>query len=153
MTATKLAYSYKNLTTEQRLGAQHTENFADYKLCAPHVCCGWMDMHDDTNSGVTAENPFFRIQPLFWDADAALVITDDDDEFVMVERTADVIEFNGTKLHGLVPRIVATELVSRQDLLGPAYQTFESMVSCGLFAPRMVWDWVDEAGAVTSYAA
>lgn len=118
-----------------------TGNYADYKLCEPHVCCGWMDLHHDLDYGVTKENPYFTIQPLYWDTDAVLVVTDESDDFVIIEPTAEEIVFDGTKLHGLVPRLVAMELVTRQDTDGPLNALFESMLEDNV-KPKLVWDWV-----------
>lgn len=118
-----------------------TGNHADYNLCAPHVCCGWMDLHDDLGYGVTEDKPYFSLRALYWDAEATLVVTDETEKFVIIERTSAEIRFDATKLHGLVPHAVALELVARQDADGPLNQLFEQMVGTEAFKPKMIWDW------------
>lgn len=61
---------------------------------------------------------------------------------MIVERTSEVITFNGVKLHGLVPKEVADELVELQTDEGPLNQLFEKMVLDSVTSPKMVWDWV-----------
>lgn len=124
-------------------GSAWTGNFADYQTCAPHVCCGWMDLHEDIGYGVTPESPDFLIRPLCWDEQAVLVITDDQNKFQLVYRTSEPVRFNGTRLHGLVPLAVGQELVERQDTDGPLYAVFLTMAEDDQTRPKLVWDWLN----------
>lgn len=120
-----------------------TGNYADYVLCKPHVCCGWMDLHSDDDYGVTEEQPYFRIKPLYWDSNARLVVTNDKGLFVALEPTLQVIVFNGMRLHGLVPVEVAEELVERQDTNGKLYNLLTLITQDSECNPKMIWDWLD----------
>ena len=140
-----LQRNYQDLVhPDQVVNSPRAGNHADPNLCKPHICCAWMDLHEDTDYGVTKEDPLFFIKVKFWDEDAFLVVTDDDDRLVILERTGDMIVFNGTKHHGLVTETVARELVERQDEEGPAYKTFVELTMDGQFAPKMVWDWITD---------
>ena len=143
-----LAVSYEGLLAHpQDWHKSWTENVADYNTCAPHVCCGWMDLHSDLDYGVTPEAPHFWIRPLYWDEAAVLVATDDDHRFYLIERTAERVCFNGIRLHGLVPRPVGEALVRDQTPDTPLYQMFEQLVCFdGRFRPKLVWDWTDAEG-------
>jgi hypothetical protein len=101
-----------------------------------------MDLHDDIGYGVTADQPDFIIEPLYWDEEAVLVVTDEDQQFRMVERTPLPVRFNGTRPHGLVPRLVAEELVLRQDEAGPLYRLFLAMAGQAQTRPKLVWKWL-----------
>lgn len=120
-----------------------TGNYADYVLCKPHVCCGWMDLHSDDDYGVTEEQQYFRIKPLYWDSDARLVVTNDKGLFIALQPTLQVIVFNGMRLHGLVPVEVAEELVERQDTNGKLYMLLTLITQDSECNPKMIWDWLD----------
>jgi hypothetical protein len=136
-----LARNYHEFIAANTRG-DRTSSYADYDLCAPHACCAWMTLHDDVDYGVTKEQPLFSIKPLYWAEDATLVITNDDDEFCIVERTSEVITFNGAKLHGLLPTKLALALVEAQTEEILAYEIFEKMAESNMFHPKMIWDWV-----------
>lgn len=137
-----LANHWSSLSAPQAACSTWTGNYADNQTCAPHVCCGWMDLHDDIGYGVTADQPDFIIEPLYWDEEAVLVVTDEDQQFRMVERTPLPVRFNGTRPHGLVPRLVAEELVQRQDEAGPLYRLFLAMAGQAQTRPKLVWKWL-----------
>lgn len=120
-----------------------TGNYADYTLCTPHICCGWMDLHNDDGYGVSEYQPYLKLKPLFWDADARLVVCNSDAEFIIIEPTDQAIQFNAMRQHALVPVAVALELVTRQDEEGPLYKLFDELVSNGSYNPKLVWDWLD----------
>lgn len=140
-----LTTNYLNFVVEGRANQQlaRTGNYADYSLCAPHVCCGWMDLHHDRDYGVTDEQPYFKMQAKFWSPDGVLVVSNSDDEFLIIEPTPKAIRFNGLRQHGFLPVAVAQELVARQDDEGPLYKFFDSILHNERFAPKLVWSWLD----------
>lgn len=138
-----LAPHWSSLSAPQAACSTWTGSYADNLTCAPHVCCGWMDLHDDTDYGVTPEQPDFLIEPLYWDEAAVLVVTDEDQLFRLIERAEGPIRFNGTRPHGLVPRSVGDELVARQDEDGPLYRLFLEMTHQAQTRPKLVWKWLD----------
>lgn len=140
-----LTKNYLRFVVPSRANQQlaRTGNYADYSLCSPHVCCGWMDLHHDRDYGVTEEQPYFKIQAKYWSPDGVLVVTNSDDEFIIIEPTTQVIQFNGLREHGFLPRAVAQELVERQDDEGNLYKLFDSILHDGCFTPKLIWDWLD----------
>lgn len=120
-----------------------SRNFADYSTCAPHVCCGWMDLHDDNDYGVSGDSPEFVIEPLYWAPDAVFVVTDAEGNFVEVPRQPGLVRFSGLDLHGLMPRDVAEEVLLLQSTLGPLYQAFERGLAHEAVLPKMVWRWIE----------
>ena len=128
-----------------------TGDWADYDLCKPYICGGWMDLHHDTDYGATPEQPYFWIRARFWHRDGSLVITDEaTGRFKIVSRTPEIIQFNGTKLHGFMPTRAAQELIERQDDEGPVYRAFWRRLRNAVMAPKLVWEWLDAEGKVKS---
>ena len=122
---------------------EHTGNYADYDLCDPYVCCSWLELHNDIGYGVSIVQPYLKFQVLYWDHDAVLIATDGNDQFYEVERTASPIHIDGTKLHGVVSRRVADEILATQNINGPLYALFEDLVYNGRFPPLLIWKWLD----------
>lgn len=120
-----------------------TCNFADYDTCAPYVCCGWMDLHDDAGYGVSEASPEFVIEPLFWAPEAVFIVTDAAGRFVEVPRAPGFVRFNGMELHGLMPRDVADEVLKQQSTLGPLYQEFDRGLAFDRVPPKLVWRWIE----------
>ncbi|MCC5611434.1 hypothetical protein LC612_33010 [Nostoc sp. CHAB 5834] len=112
-------------------------NFADYDTCAPHVCCGWMDLHEDLGFGVTKESPYFSFRAKYWDPDAYLVATNANDDFYLVPRTTEVVTIDATKPHALLPKEMAMLLIATQD------PDQEGEMVTYRTAPKLVWDWID----------
>ena len=118
-----------------------TGNYADYSLCKPYVCCGWMELHSDEGYGVSRDKPYFKIRPLYWDSDAVLIVTDSSENYVAIKQTALDIKFNAARFHGLVPSLVAEELISRQDEGGSLYTLMQEMLHDSECTPKLVWEW------------
>lgn len=118
-----------------------TSNFADYDTCAPHVCCGWLSLHHDIGYGATWDSPWLTLEPLFWDPDAVFVATDELGRFVEIPREQTKIRFLGTRLHGLLPRKVADEVLRLQSAEGPLLAAFEKNLEPILTSPKMIWVW------------
>lgn len=142
----RLRGDWRSLRDERFTLRDDTGNWADYDLCKPYVCCGWMDLHDDIDYGVTPEQPYFWIQPLYWDRRAVFVVTDESGRLVSVPRSGEVIRFDGTKLHGLLPPAVAREVLERQDEEGPHYKAFSDRLPRNM-PPKMVWRWLEDPAA------
>lgn len=123
--------------------SDHTGNYADYDLCEPYVCCSWLELHNDVGYGVSTVHPYLNLQVLYWDHDAVLIATDSQDRFYEVARTASPIRIDGTKLHGVVSRQVADELLTTQKIDGPLNALFENLVYNGCFPPLLIWKWLD----------
>lgn len=117
-------------------------NWANNETIARYVGCSFMDLHDDVDYGVTPEQPYFWIRPVYWDPAAYLVVSDDN-VFQIIERTDRVIQFDATKQHGLIPWLVALELIERQDDQGPMYQEFEFWCRDHLGLPKLIWEWIN----------
>ena len=114
-----------------------TGNYADYSLCAPHVCCGWMDVHNDDDGVVT-------LRPLYWSPDAVFVYADETNTYRAIHRTDADLIFNSHLDHALVPENVADEIIERQDFKGPLYTLFDQLVSSAAqFPPKIVWDYIE----------
>lgn len=116
-------------------------NYANYNVCVDgFICCGNMELHSDYGYGVDEQQPMFAIRAHFWHSDYVLVVTDDDGDLCMHEPSDEIIEFNGVRLHGFMPRDVASELVQRQDEDGPLYAAF-SRIADEYVSPKLVWSW------------
>ena len=112
-----------------------TGNWADYNVCAPHVCCGWMDFHTDDDGVVT-------LRPIYWSADAVFVYIGEDRVYRAVRTTTADLTFDSRLDHALVPESVADEIIERQDLKGPLYMLFEELIGGAHFHPKLVWDYI-----------
>lgn len=133
----------ENLDDVIEASDRFTSNFADYGTCAPFICCGWMDMHEDNGYGVSEESPEFVLDPVYWALDAVFIVTDAEGRLVEVPRQPGRIRFNGMELHGLMPREVADEVLAQQSTLGPLYQAFDQGLAFESVSPKMVWRWIE----------
>lgn len=139
----KLSYDWRKFLSEDSrdTGKILTGNYADYNLCKPYVCCGWMDLHSDEGYGVSRDKPFFKIRPLYWDSNAVLIVTDSSEKYVAIRRTALDIKFNAVRFHGFVPSLVADELIARQDEEGSLYKLMQEILHDSECTPKLVWEW------------
>lgn len=146
----KLSNDWRKFLSEasRDTGKILTGNYADYNLCKPYVCCGWMDLHSDEGYGVSRDKPYFKIRPLYWDSNTVLIVTDSSKKYVAISRTALDIKFNATRFHGFVPSLVAEELIARQDEDGSLYKLMQEMLNESECTPKLVWEWCnsDEDG-------
>ena len=120
-----------------------TGNWADYSVCAPHACCGWMDVHNDDDGVVT-------LRPLYWDDDAVFVYTGEDNHYHAICKTEADLTFDSRRDHALVPENVADEIIERQDFKGPLYTLFEELIGGAQFHPKIVWDYVNASKDATT---
>lgn len=148
----KLVSEWRKFVCKERLDEgfePKTGDWADYELCRPYVCCAWMGLHDDVDYGATPQQPYFWLRARFWHPGGSLVVADDaTGRLKIVSRTAKVIRFDGTKLHGFMPHHVAQEVVDRQDDQGPLYNALEQRLRRAEMAPKLVWQWLDAEGRV-----
>lgn len=139
----KLSLNWRKFLSEssRNTGKILTGNYADYNLCKPYVCCGWMELHSDEGHGVSRDKPYLKIRPLHWDSDAVLIVTDSSEKYVAIRRTTLDIKFNAARFHGLVPSLVAEELIARQDEDGSLYTLMHEMLHDSECYPKLVWEW------------
>ena len=137
------------------LSKHKTANYADYldKKENPMICCGFMEIHEDSgNLGIT-ETPIFKVEPIYWN-NRVVFVYKPDSSWVIFSKThflnrkkVSGITFSGkafcfdaTKEHGLVPRSIAEKLNSEGFLESKKYLDFARF--CGLStSPKLVWKW------------
>ena len=145
------------MKTLAQLGlAKHkTGNYADYfdkKDCSV-VCCGLMDVHEDSDNLVDSGNPIFKVEPLYWDEDVVFVyqprsrwhsLTREDflskKKVSGIKFSGDAFYFDSRKYHGLVPKGVADKLNDKDYLKSEEYLTFVEFCN-KMMAPKLVWKW------------
>lgn len=139
----ELSHDWRKFLSEDSrdTGKILTGNYADYNLCKPYVCCGWMDLHSDEGYGVSMDKPYFKIRPLYWDSNAVLIVTDSSEKYVAIRRTELDIKFNAARFHGFVPSLVAEELIARQDEGGSLYTLMQEILYDSECTPKLVWEW------------
>lgn len=142
----KIKYNLSDLISSS--SKKLTGNFADYETCKPYVCCGWMDVHDDSYAGATEENPYFVIIPVYWNSRAVLLVTDDDGWIVTIPRTInDQVVFNARKKHGLYPSNLAKKILENQSWELPEVKKFNKSLGYEdpIHTPKLVWTFIDSS--------
>lgn len=146
---------------ELKLDKHKTGNFADY-VTKTLICCGWMDIHDDTNSLGPTQDPVFRVKPLYWDDEAVFVsrsvkhwYTLSKQDFLAGKSAPGILvlanlnvdsekyfTFDARKLHGLLPKELALK-INDEFLHTDEYKTFVKDFCKGVhsYVPRLVWSW------------
>lgn len=147
------------METLEQLGLTEykTSNYADYLTFTTRnvkvICCGMMDIHEDSDNLGIDENPIFKVKPLYWNENVVFVYkpktrwyTLSKDDFLKKKRTPgikfidDSFSFNATKFHGLVPKNIAESLNNDGYLESDEYRIFSQ--SCGKkITPQLVWQW------------
>lgn len=100
-----------------------------------------MELHSDEGHGVSRNKPYLKIRPLYWDSDAVLIVTDSSEKYIAIKKTALDIKFNAVRFHGLVPSLVAEELIARQDEDGSLYTLMQEILHDSECTPKSVWEW------------
>ena len=134
---------------------QHqTSNYADYSF-KPSICCGWMDIHEDSDS-LGDNGPIFSLIPLYWNPRAVFIYRLRKHWYQLslkgflakvkvpgIKYQGKSFSFNATRYHGLVPKAIADQLC-----ITPA---FEQSTEYAKFVgqcnkdttPKLVWQWVE----------
>ncbi len=120
----------------------------DYSTCAPHVCCGWLEMHklSEQEPGTA---PLLWFVPLYWNLDSKCIIASAAggfEEYAFNDSRPMVYDAN--VLIGFMPRHVADAILVAQSLDVPEYRSFLTSVQTfeARVRPQAVWDWTDEQG-------
>lgn len=145
------------METLEQLGLTEykTSNYANYLTIrnVKVICCGMMDIHEDSDNLGIDESPIFKVKPLYWNKNVVFVYkpktrwyTLSKDDFLKKKRTPgikfidDSFSFNATKFHGLVPKTIAESLNNDGYLESDEYRIFSQ--SCGEnITPQLVWQW------------
>ena len=119
-------------------------NYADYQTVPKCICCSWMDIHSDDDSGVDKDNPFFYIKPLWWDKDAAIIHIVDD-KWEMSIPDGEVIKINAYNLHALVPIQLAKKVVELNSIEFDEFKEWDNSVYEGMQSEdiKIIWVWYD----------
>ena len=135
------------------LSKHHTSNFADY-LDNKMICCGWMDIHEDSDSLGEENNKIFKVKPLYWNDDGCFCIKIRNkwrilpkDSFNNKKKVPGITYegkafcFDATKYHCFVPRNIAANLNNKDYQDSAEYSEFEEQ--CGKLSapPVLVWEW------------
>jgi len=137
----------------KQLGLQNrqTSNYADYiSLDDKYVCCGWMDIHEDSdNCGYT---PIFVVKPMYWHRDGVFVFKARKNKWIRLTRSQfikktpvegitfndDSFAFDARKLHGFVPPKIAARIDEKDYQHSDEYRKF--LNDCGGWqSPKLVW--------------
>ena len=137
------------------LAKHRTGNYADYfsEQDRSIVCCGLMDVHEDSDSLGDGQDPIFKVEPLYWGEGVVFVykprsrwhlLTRGD--FLSKKKVSGIkfsghtFYFDARKRHGLVPQNIANNLNNKDYLKSEEYLTFAR--SCDkMMAPQLVWKW------------
>ena len=133
-----------------------TGNYADYlkKNNETIICCGLMDIHEDSGNLGINNDPIFKIEPLYWNDDVVFVHQPrtrwhslSKEDFLKKKKKPGItffdagFSFNATKYHGLVPKNIAEHLNSENYLQSKEYLYFAR--SCGeKMTPKLVWKFI-----------
>jgi hypothetical protein len=152
------------MKTLESLGLENhkTSNYTNYIRNQDLVCCGWMDIHEDSdNLGDNlgdSRNPIFSVEPLYWDSEAVFIFKplkkwhklkvedyNNRKKIPGIKYAGEGFSFNATKYHGLVPIHIAEKLAEDS-----AYETTDEYKafanSCGeKTTPKLVWKWHNPA--------
>ena len=138
------------------LAGHKTFNYADYLTEKALVCCGWMDIHEDSDNLGDSRNPVFSVDPLYWDSEAVFIIRpakkwhklsladfNSRKRVPGIKYTEEGFSFDATKYHGLVTSCVAKKLTDDLSYeFSSEYKNFAN--SCSqITAPKLVWKWHD----------
>lgn len=159
----QLVYSTDDLVL--KLSTPLTRAVADHNTLAPYVCCGYMDLHDDLNSGATSDKPYFYLRPVYWHESAVLVVSGVDNLFHAIRREqyegcspikyeqSDVeflpsgaIKFNAAKPHGLIPESLVDEVLNlpSNDSTSAALDLLQEFLVEARLPVKMAWVWYDD---------
>lgn len=137
------------------LAGHKTGNYADYFKKSDYsiVCCGLMDIHEDSANLGVSEDSIFKVEPLYWDEDVVFIYKPrtrwcflSREDFLIKKKVSGIkfshkaFHFNARKYHGLVPNSIASRLNSKDYLISEEYLTFKK--SCKeKITPKLVWKW------------
>jgi hypothetical protein len=139
------------------LAGYKTGNYSDYcnSRDGSIVCCGLMDIHEDSNNLGEFKDSIFKVEPLYWDEDVVFVYKPRSrwhsltkEGFLNKKRVSGIgitysgnaFYFNAKKYHGLVPKSIANNLNNKDYLMSEEYLTFKK--SCmEKITPKLVWKW------------
>lgn len=134
-----LSKSYRHLIKDKNKTT--TGNWADYNTCKPYVCCGAMDLHDDSDNNDGKKH--FSIKAEYWNPAYSLVCSDSEGKFYIAKRTSEVITFDSDQDHCFVPNKVAKALVETQDQNCKVYTDWYEKTDLLNTTPKLVWSWVN----------
>lgn len=138
--------------TEQKSG-----NYAGYSKNHNYVFCGWMDIHEDSNSLGPAGNKIFDVMPAYWNDKAYFVykpgknwVSLSKSDFISRKKIKGIkyskngFMFNATKDHGLVTLEIAKKLNTSGFLSSEEYRSFMKFCDNYRDKPILVWKWGQE---------
>ena len=134
---------YASLTREQIITLKATSNFADYDICKPYICCAWMDMHNDKDD-YSYKEPYYKIKIIKSHPNAVLVYTDNGRYHIAELTIGDIIEFNQTKMHGILPRKLAQRIVDANRINVSGYKKWKKRIYHNAFKAKCVWKWIED---------
>jgi hypothetical protein len=120
-------------------------NYAAYSEKYNVSYCGWMDFHDDKDSGVPlVARPWFIIEVIYADPNAILVHRENAKYIGVVPLKGSIIQFNTRKLHALLPKEIAVECIERNSTV-PQRKLFKNLnVYTSDSEPRLIWRFINE---------
>ncbi len=137
------------------LEKHQTSNYADYvDKKNGLICCGWMDIHEDSNNLGDSRNSIFEVNPVHWDEKAVFIIKPrlkwyqlSLSDFLNKKRVpgikykGDSFLFDATLYHGLVPVEIARSL--SQNIAFERSDDYKNFVKeCDKKnSPKLVWKW------------
>jgi hypothetical protein len=145
------------MKTLEELGLEYhkTGNYADYfnRPDRSLVCCGLMEVHEDSDSIGDSEDPIFKVEPLYWEKDVVFIYKPrirwcffSKEDFLIQKKVSGIkfsnkaFHFDGRRYHGLVPKSIANRLNTKDYLMSEEYLTFKE--SCRKkITPKLVWKW------------
>ena len=137
---------------ELGLSKHKTSNFANY-IDKETICCGWMDIHEDSDNLGDDNNKIFGVEPLYWQDDGCFCIKPKNKWRILSKKdfnnkhkvpgisySEKAFYFNATKYHCFVPRNIAEQLNNKDYEKSKEYLEFYNL--CGKMGePVLVWRW------------
>ena len=142
------------MKTLKQLGLSNhlTGPYANY-LKNDTICCGWMDIHEDSDNLGPEKDKIFKVKPLFWHNDGNFCIKTRNKWRILSKRSfnnkakisgisyeGEAFCFDATKYHCFVPKNIAEKLNNKDYQKSEEYKSFERDCQKG-GPPVLVWEW------------
>jgi hypothetical protein len=116
-------------------------NWAGYDQAFQLQFCGWMDCHNDKDSGATQDQPYFEIKVKYAVSNGRLIYQEGDKIVSKRLRKGMVVKFDATKDHAFLHKDIADACVASQKFVDAAH--FEWTGSTEDTQVRLVWEFID----------
>ena len=134
---------FKLLQTYIRKNKIKGDNYSDNYKIPSCTMSSYVELHSDKDFGITENNPYFYIKPLFW-KDGVSLIHQYGNKWYKTKFNGDIIKFNALRDHGLVHDSVADRLVLENRIFKNKWLQ-EAPHTVG--SVKLIWIWLDKKEA------